>query len=344
MFIIVHSITICKLNLVSKLNYYNTIFSEVEPSDSAPEELSKIPQAPDQIDPDPWQPNDVSVKPESDQVKDIPEPGAKQEPGPIETQPEPVKTLTKPEPIKISPQPESDPKESEPEQEQIEVEQGSGPSESKPEPDVLISKGRETSSSAETSPVQPVCIRITKTPSPVPESVVEGPPTEEEAPVASGSSSGDEVIQPEPETSSQEVSNSGDSVNVVEVKMDDGEVKEADQQSSSTVEALHRQAELVKCNANELIQRLDEIDPGHKLRSLCKKGDTVALEEFIMTGGVDLDVVSDEGWTCLHEIITHECQFTEVARILMAHGANVNTQDLHGDSPLHSCLLYHCSK
>jgi len=198
-------------------------------------------------------------------------------------------------------------------------------------------KGLEASSSADAPPVQPVCIRITKTPSPVPDKVVDEPP-EEEAPIASGSSTDDEVIQPEPEASSQEVSNSGDG----EVKMEDGEVKDSDQQPS-TVEALHRQAELVKCNANELIQRLDEIDPGHKLRSLCKKGDTVALEEFIRTG-VDLDVVSDEGWTCLHEIITHECQFTEVARILMGHGANVNTQDLHGDSPLHSCLLYHCSK
>ena len=98
-----------------------------------------------------------------------------------------------------------------------------------------------------------------------------------------------------------------------------------------------------KCNANEMIQRLDEIDPGHKLRSLCKKGDAEALEEFLKNS-VDLNVVSDEGWTCLHEIITHECQFTDVARILLSHGASVNTQDLHGDSPLHSCLLYHCSK
>ena len=106
---------------------------------------------------------------------------------------------------------------------------------------------------------------------------------------------------------------------------------------------LESQAEMAKCSVDELLRRRDEIDPGHKLRSLCKKGDAAALEEFIKSD-VDLDVVSDEGWTSLHEIITHECQFTEIARILMSHGANVNTQDLHGDSPLHSCLLYHCSK
>lgn len=96
-------------------------------------------------------------------------------------------------------------------------------------------------------------------------------------------------------------------------------------------------------NVDEMLRRMDEIDPGHKLRSLCKKGDAGALTEFLKED-VDLNVVSEEGWTCLHEIITHECQFTEVARILMNHGAKVNTQDLHGDSPLHSCLLYHCTE
>ena len=43
----------------------------------------------------------------------------------------------------------------------------------------------------------------------------------------------------------------------------------------------------------------------------------------------------------MHDIITHECQFTDVARVLLRYGANVNTQDIHGDSPLHSSLLYH---
>ena len=30
-----------------------------------------------------------------------------------------------------------------------------------------------------------------------------------------------------------------------------------------------------------------------------------------------------------------------MARVLLRFGANVNTQDLHRDSPLHSALLYH---
>ena len=54
-----------------------------------------------------------------------------------------------------------------------------------------------------------------------------------------------------------------------------------------------------------------------------------------------MDAPTEDGWTALHDIITHECQFTDVARVLLNFGANVNTQDIHGDSPLHSSLLYH---
>ena len=54
-----------------------------------------------------------------------------------------------------------------------------------------------------------------------------------------------------------------------------------------------------------------------------------------------MDATTEDGWTALHDIITHECQFTDVARVLLKYGANVNTQNIHGDSPLHSSLLYH---
>ena len=68
------------------------------------------------------------------------------------------------------------------------------------------------------------------------------------------------------------------------------------------------------------------------------------------------------GWTCLHEIITHGCQFTAVARVLLQHEAKynltppiefsstffqvilpfrVNTTDFNRDTPLHASLLYH---
>ena len=68
------------------------------------------------------------------------------------------------------------------------------------------------------------------------------------------------------------------------------------------------------------------------------------------------------GWTCLHEIITHGCQFTAVARVLLQHKAKyvllfkkacmhliinvefifrVNTTDFNQDTPLHASLLYH---
>lgn len=101
--------------------------------------------------------------------------------------------------------------------------------------------------------------------------------------------------------------------------------------------------ESVKNDVDKWLQYLDESDPCHRLRSLCKKGDVDAVRKLLSSGepGLDINAVSEEGWTCLHEIITHECQFTEVARVLLDFGASVNTQDLHGDSPLHSALLYH---
>ena len=98
-------------------------------------------------------------------------------------------------------------------------------------------------------------------------------------------------------------------------------------------------------DVDQWIKYLDESDVSHRLRSLCKKGDLDSLERLLKDKSnnpdLDLDSISDEGWSCLHEIITHECQFNAVAKMLIEFGANVNTQDLNGDSPLHSALLYH---
>ena len=63
------------------------------------------------------------------------------------------------------------------------------------------------------------------------------------------------------------------------------------------------------------IRYLDSTDPTHRLRSLCKRGDLEALREFLSSEEgrrADVNHRCKEGWTCLHEIITHECQFTEV--------------------------------
>ena len=60
--------------------------------------------------------------------------------------------------------------------------------------------------------------------------------------------------------------------------------------------------------ADEMKRRLEEIDPCEKLRSLCKKGEVEELDQFLKDrgeNGVDIDYVSSDGWTCLHEIITH---------------------------------------
>jgi len=99
--------------------------------------------------------------------------------------------------------------------------------------------------------------------------------------------------------------------------------------------------------ANEMKKRLEEDDPCEMLRSLCKKGEITKLEEFLeerCETGIDIDYVSNDGWTCLHEIITHGCQFTAVARILLQHGAKVDTADFNMDAPIHASLLYHNSE
>jgi len=96
--------------------------------------------------------------------------------------------------------------------------------------------------------------------------------------------------------------------------------------------------------ADEVKKKLEEIDPCEKLRSLCKKGEVDLLEEFLSKKeetGVDIDYVSGDGWTCLHEIITHGCQFVGIAKTLLKHGAEVNTKDFNQDTPIHASLLYH---
>ena len=79
--------------------------------------------------------------------------------------------------------------------------------------------------------------------------------------------------------------------------------------------------------ADEMKKRLEEMDPCEKLRALCKKGEVDELKQFLelksQTGQLSsiIDYISSDGWTCLHEIITHGCQFTAVAKVLLQHGA-----------------------
>ncbi len=131
---------------------------------------------------------------------------------------------------------------------------------------------------------------------------------------------------------------------VEKVVVKDDLEEDADEKATGELGAEVVAEAATKSGVDELIKYLDETNPCHRLRSLCKKGDAEELERFLATSegaSVDLDATSEEGWTCLHEIITHECQFTEVARVLLKSGAAVDTRDLHGDSPLHSALLYH---
>lgn len=93
--------------------------------------------------------------------------------------------------------------------------------------------------------------------------------------------------------------------------------------------------------ADEMKKRLEEVDPCEKLRALCKKGEVENLEAWLKTvgDGVDIDYISSDGWTCLHEIITHGCQFTAIARILLEHGA---MSILQISTKTHPSMLPYC--
>ncbi|KAK6985907.1 protein phosphatase 1 regulatory subunit 12C [Biomphalaria glabrata] len=55
------------------------------------------------------------------------------------------------------------------------------------------------------------------------------------------------------------------------------------------------------------------------------------MVEFLVEQGADVDVCDNEGWTPLHA--TASCAFTEIARYLIKHGANVAAVNNDGDLP-----------
>ena len=137
-------------------------------------------------------------------------------------------------------------------------------------------------------------------------------------------------------------------VRLIEVP-DEGEVPKTTDEAVATTEKEEEESNSVEITLHTEPEEVQKDKTAFmantaKLRSLCKRGDPEELDKFLESVDaeeIDLNVATDDGWTCLHDIITHECQFTQVARVLLKHGANVNTRDINGDSPLHSSLLYH---
>ncbi|XP_066922250.1 ankyrin repeat domain-containing protein 23-like [Clytia hemisphaerica] len=74
----------------------------------------------------------------------------------------------------------------------------------------------------------------------------------------------------------------------------------------------------------------------------CQQGHLEVLKELLNSTDLDLDHQFDNGTTCLHEVVIHNCQYYDMVKLLLEHGASVNMQDSDGNTPLHSAVLFHC--
>ena len=71
-----------------------------------------------------------------------------------------------------------------------------------------------------------------------------------------------------------------------------------------------------------------QVEQKERIRKKAKRQMIKALQAAIYQAGLLFLqkpnfalLISFSGWTCLHEIITHGCQFTAVARVLLQHKA-----------------------
>jgi len=79
-----------------------------------------------------------------------------------------------------------------------------------------------------------------------------------------------------------------------------------------------------------------------KLRKACREGDFGQLKKMLSENpGIKLDLLDEEGSTCLNESVTKSCQFEDVTKLLLEAGAGVGVQDQLGNTPLHNAVLYY---
>lgn len=77
------------------------------------------------------------------------------------------------------------------------------------------------------------------------------------------------------------------------------------------------------------------------LYEACKLGNYNLVEKMLKMTTEEVNKQDEEGWSCLHETCIHTCQFTNIAELLLKHGANPNVQDNSGETPLHGAVLFH---
>lgn len=59
-----------------------------------------------------------------------------------------------------------------------------------------------------------------------------------------------------------------------------------------------------------------------------------AMAEALLEAGVDVNATDDQGWTALHNVVGFS-SLLDVAQLLLAHGANVHATGKNGRAPIH---------
>lgn len=79
-----------------------------------------------------------------------------------------------------------------------------------------------------------------------------------------------------------------------------------------------------------------------ELRQICRQGDRDALKTFLANNPeINLDFKDPEGGsTLLTEAATKTAQFTDIVALLLEAGADTETTDHMGNTPLHNTVLY----
>lgn len=81
------------------------------------------------------------------------------------------------------------------------------------------------------------------------------------------------------------------------------------------------------------------------LYKACQEGNVAKLKELLKKSeNIDINAHHENGSTCLHGVVIHNCQYLEMVSLLLEHGASVNIKDNDGNTPLHSAVLFHCKE
>ena len=90
-------------------------------------------------------------------------------------------------------------------------------------------------------------------------------------------------------------------------------------------------------------EKVDSVDNNDALLyKACQEGNVAQLKELLKSEDIDINKHHENGSTCLHEVVIHNCQYLEMVSLLLENGASANIKDNDGNTPLHIAVLFHC--